>query len=92
MKITIYSDPGHAWAKISFKKLEQLGIRDKISQYSYERNNYAYIEEDCDLSVLIECLQEKNIHFSFKEYHTDKYSKIRGYNRYYNPRYVSLFT
>ena len=33
MKITIYADPGHAWAKVNKALLNKLGITDQISSY-----------------------------------------------------------
>lgn len=82
MKIKVYADPGHAWARVPFKLLYKLGIQDKITRYSYMRRGYAYLEEDCDLSTLIKALQEKGIEFSFDEKHTNKRSKIRSYLSY----------
>ena len=84
MKITIYADRGHAWAKVNKALLNKLGIADQISRYSYMRGEKAYLEEDCDLSRLIKALTENNINFSFEERHTDKTSKIRSYSRYHN--------
>jgi len=84
MKITIYADSGHAWAKVNKTLLNKLGITDQISSYSYMRGDKAYLEEDCDLAKLVNALTENNINFSFNERRTDKTSKIRSYTRYYN--------
>jgi hypothetical protein len=78
----VYADPGHAWCKVHFKKLFDLGIHNKISHYSYMRGLYAYLEEDCDLSLLIHTIQSKGDTVAFNEKHTNKVSKIRGYSRY----------
>lgn len=82
MKIKIYADPGHAWAKVPFSLIYKLGIQDKITSYSYMRGSYAYLEEDCDLSTLIKALQENRIEFSFDKYHGNKLSRIRNYLSY----------
>lgn len=82
MKIKVYADPGHAWARVPFTLLYKLGIQDEITPYSYMRGAYAYLEEDCDLSTLIKALQNKGIEFSFDENHTNKRSKIRSYLSY----------
>jgi hypothetical protein len=79
----IYADPGHAWCKVSFKKLFDLGLHDKISHYSYMRGLYAYLEEDCDLSLLIQAIKARGDSVAFKESHTNKTSKIRGYAHYH---------
>ena len=84
--ITIYTDAGHGWAKVSLSELFNLSIIDKISTYSYIRSNakyaYAYLEEDCDLSTYLKALDAKGIKYKFIEKHTDKSSKIRSYARY----------
>ena len=82
MIITIYSDAGHGWAKVNIALLEKLGIADKVSFYSYMRDGKAYLEEDCDLGLLIEAMTNKGMDFRFDERHTDKTSRIRNYNRY----------
>ena len=47
----VYEDAGHAWMKVKKDLLHKMGIADKITAYSYERGEYAYLEEDCDLST-----------------------------------------
>jgi hypothetical protein len=82
MKIRIYADPGHAWAAIKRDTLIKLGIADKITTYSYQRNDMAYLEEDCDLSTLISAARNAGITLTFDERHTNKRSKIRSYEYY----------
>ena len=82
MKIKVYADPSHAWAKVPLSLLYKLGIQDKITQYSYMRGAWAYLEEDCDLSTLIAAWKDRGIEFSFDEAHTNKRSKIRSYLNY----------
>jgi len=82
MKFDIYSDPGHGWCKVSRKFLTKLGIAGKISSYSYQRNDMVYLEEDCDLGLLIKALRDNGVAVEFREHTTNKYSKIRGYDYY----------
>ena len=83
ISIKVFADPGHAWARFPKAKLVKLGIADKISPYSYQNGTNAFLEEDCDLSTLITALQEKGYtDIKFNESHTNKHSKIRGYNTY----------
>lgn len=82
MIITIYSDRGHGWGKVNKALLNKLGIADKISPYSYMRDSKAYLEEDCDLGLLLKTLDEQGIAFRFDERTTDKMSRIRNYDRY----------
>jgi hypothetical protein len=81
-----YADPGHAWCKIPRRKLIELEIAHKVSSYSYARGIYAYLEEDCDASLLLKTLADHGIAFTIREHHTNKTSKIRNY-----PNYVRSF-
>jgi hypothetical protein len=47
-------DSGHGWLEVSKAKLKSLGIAHKISSFSYEKGNKAYLEEDCDTSLFFE--------------------------------------
>jgi hypothetical protein len=76
----VYSDPGHGWAKVPFSVLRELGIVEKITTYSYQRNGFAYLEEDCDLSTLVIALRDRGIIPKFREHVArERDSKIRGY-------------
>lgn len=83
-KITLdfYSDSRHGWAKVPLTVIKNLGIADKISSYSYIRNSHAYLEEDCDFTVLRNALRDRAVVVTIKEHHTDKSSKIRSYGSY----------
>lgn len=85
--IQVYSDSGHAWAKVKRSELVSLLICEEISSFSYERGDYVYLEEDCDLGKYVDALRKYNdgIEIKFKENHTNKSSKIRGYHRYSSP-------
>jgi hypothetical protein len=80
--VDFYQDPGHGWVRVAKSKLVQLGIADKISVYSYERKGHAYLEEDCDLATLITALKDRGVEIKYREFHTNKSSKIRSYNNY----------
>lgn len=84
--ITVYADPGHAWAKVSKKELVKLGIANEISGFSYEKGEYAFLEEDSDLEKYLLTLKAKGITYRFKENHTNRQSKIRNYYRYSKPK------
>lgn len=83
-KITIirYADPGHSWYKVPHKLLEQLGITNLITHYSYKRGDFAYLEEDCDATTLIQALNANRITYRFKSFHSNKQSKIRSYTSF----------
>ena len=52
--------PGHSWLRVPLLELLELGIRDKITDYSYEDKLYAYLEEDDDLSIFIKAKRRKH--------------------------------
>lgn len=78
---TFYNDAGHGWVKVSKALLKELGIADKVSTYSYQRGADAYLEEDCDASLLVNALKERGIEPKFTDKYSDR-SKIRGYESY----------
>ena len=80
--IKFYADPGHGWGAVKRKVLDQLGIADKITAFSYQKGQTVYLEEDCDLSTLVTALALKGETVQYKEKHTNKYSPIRSYDRY----------
>lgn len=51
MKYKFYYDAGHGWLEVDVEELKQLGIENKISQYSYRNGDKVYLEEDCDFFV-----------------------------------------
>lgn len=83
MKITIYHDPGHSWAKVTRKSLADLGIADKITRFSYQRGEHVYLEEDCDLATFLYAYrQQKGGNPTFTERYTNRSSRIRSYPHY----------
>jgi hypothetical protein len=84
--LTIYSDAGHAWLKVKKAELLVLGIADKITAYSYQYKEWAYLEEDCDLSRFAEAIGREKWQ-SIKDkipIRSSEFSRIRHYSRY-NP-------
>ena len=81
--IPFYSDAGHGWAKVHIDLLDELGIRDKITSYSYMRGSYAYLEEDCDVSTLHKAANAAGLNIKWKEMKpANNYSRIRTYDPY----------
>lgn len=78
-----YSDPSHGWAKVERAELIQLGILDKVSNYSYQRREYVYLEEDYDLNIFMKAYKNKFGYYpDFKDKFSNKNSKIRSYNHF----------
>ena len=82
IKIHVFEDPGHGWARFPKSSLVKLGIADKISSHSYQRGANAFLEEDCDLYLLATTLKERGYDIQFTSSHTDRQSKIRNYQSY----------
>lgn len=80
--VIVYSDPGHAWGKVKRQVLNNLGIADKITRYSYQFKDNVYLEEDCDLALLHDTLSKQDVRIKFVEKHTARDSKIRSYERF----------
>ena len=50
MTYRFITDPGHGWLEVPRAELDALGIRHSISEYSYQRADLVYLEEDCDFA------------------------------------------
>ena len=80
-----YADPMHAWLKVPYRELEELGIVGKISSFSYRDGNNVYLEEDCDMPLYVKAIKESG------KYLLDirpgswakKSSRIRTYDSYF---------
>ena len=83
LTIPYYQDPGHGWARVSIGLLHGLKIAHEITPFSYRRGSYAYLEEDLDLSRLLQAAQAAGITIKLKQFHTNKTSKIRSYDQFY---------
>ena len=81
--IIVYADPSHAWGKVKRSVLQSLNIEQHISPYSYQRGDYAYLEEDCDLNILCQRLNEHGTKVKFIEKTTNNLSRIRSYESFH---------
>jgi len=84
---TFYADPGHGWLKVARKDIAAAGVAEAITSFSYQRGDYVYLEEDCDMSTFLSAVNKAGYDWSeikdrIKTQHTNKTSKIRGYERY----------
>jgi hypothetical protein len=55
-RIRFIEDPGHGWIKVPLNLIAALGIASQISTYSYMDQAFAYLEEDCDLSIFFHAI------------------------------------
>ena len=88
MQIDYITDSGHGWFKVSAALLSKLGIKEKISHYSYMRREsgkngiaYAYLEEDCDASLFFAACQQAGLPVTYRERNCSR-SRIRNYETY----------
>lgn len=82
MKLNVYNDPGHGWVAIKRAVLIKLGIEHKVSYYSYQRGQTVYLEEDCDMSLLIGAARDAGIALEFTEKYCNYHSPIRSYAQF----------
>lgn len=82
-------DPGHGWLKVPCKLLCELGITKNITPYSYVKGEYAYLEEDCDLTTFMNAmrLQKSDVQIKQRTRHADNSSRVRNYPGY-TPEYA----
>jgi hypothetical protein len=76
------SDPGHGWLRVPHSDLDALGIRDKITMFSYYNDRFAYLEEDCDLSTYMIALREAGVKINIAHSTSNSPSHIRRMNRF----------
>jgi hypothetical protein len=80
--LKVYSDPGHAWIEVNRRDIP-LKVRRNISEYSYEKDQFVYLEEDCDAGLYIEYLKGKGFEIEYDERTTNEKSFIRQLNSFY---------
>ncbi len=81
--LQMFSDPGHGWVRFPKARLVRLGIAEKISAYSYQNGAMAFLEEDCDVSVLITALRAHGYEdIRFRGGSSNRQSKIRNFEYY----------
>jgi hypothetical protein len=83
MILNFYSDAGHGWVGVKRDLINKLGIADKISGYSYQKNDKVYLEEDCDAGLLLDALKAANIDYRIVTIRSNR-SRIRDFNSFVN--------
>ena len=64
--------------------MEDLGIRNRISEFSYRSRAIAYLEEDCDMALFFDAYKAKyGCEPWIFEKHSNSDSFIRGLGKYY---------
>lgn len=83
MELVFRADAGHGWLQVPMSLVRDLGILDDITPYSYRRGDTAYLEEDCDASLLINALRDAGVEVTCREVNDGDESIIRRYQRFY---------
>ncbi len=77
-----YDDPAHGWLRVKKTELVALKIEEKITGYSYERGDYAYLEEDRDKHTFLDAMEAAGKAVTVEYRHTNNRSRIRNYASY----------
>jgi len=81
MTYIFHSDPGHGWLEVTRAELKKLGILDKITDFSYQRADKVFLEEDQDATTFIEAKKALGEPFEFDEQYLDN-TPIRDYQSF----------
>jgi len=81
MNFRFISDPGHGWVEVPMQLIELLGIKSKISAYSYRKGTMAYLEEDCDAFEFVQACKAQGIDVKFDNVYQEQ-TPIRHYQRF----------
>ena len=79
--LNFHNDGGHGWLECGRELITSTGIASDISEYSYQRGNNVYLEEDCDMPLLFNALRKRNIAVVVNDMYQDE-SPVREYARY----------
>lgn len=74
-------DAGHGWLRVERQHLIALGLAGAITQYSYQRGEFVFLEEDCDATLFVATARAAGWQVTWTERHCER-SSIRTYDRY----------
>ena len=76
-------DSGHGWVRVPRQEIERLGIEKDISTFSYQKGRNVFLEEDCDMQILVDARFAEGKITNFAEYtNKSRLSRIRKYESY----------
>lgn len=79
MTYYFHTDPGHGWLAVKKTEVKRLGI--EVSEYSYQKGDTVYLEEDMDAVSFFMAKKALGEEVSFKESYQEN-TPIRNYARY----------
>ena len=89
-KFIFHTDAGHGWLEVPKTLAKALDIR--ISPFSYEDNEYYYLEEDLDAGVFTKAAKAAGLKFEVVSKHFDGNHPLKRNQRVNDPNYVSPFS
>jgi hypothetical protein len=76
-------DSGHGWVRVPRQEIERLGIEKDITTYSYQKGRNVFLEEDCDMQILVDARTAEGKETKFAPYQNkSRQSRIRKYESY----------
>lgn len=81
MKFNYHTDAGHGWIAVKRKLLDDLGLSNKITPFSYMKGQTVYLEEDQDAALFLNTLKDSGIVYKLVEKYRNR-SHIRNYPSY----------
>lgn len=76
-------DFGHGWVRVPRQEIERLGIEKDISVFSYQKGRNVFLEEDCDMQILVDARAAEGKETKFAPYQNkSRSSRIRNYENY----------
>lgn len=83
-------DPSHSWLRVPLAEIERLGIADQISNFSYQKGKYAFLEEDRDMAIFVKAREDEGKPIRILEHHNkERMSRIRKYPMFAGDRLVT---
>mgnify|MGYP003627103158 CR=1 FL=1 len=79
-KYKVYSDPGHAWIKVSRQEVSSLSLSP--SSYSYERGEDVFLEEDADATAFFNAKAALGESIEQVQSYNNNQSIVRSFDRY----------
>jgi hypothetical protein len=83
LKVKYYHDPGHGWLAVKRSLLIESGLEKQISNFSYQKGQTVYLEEDSDAYKFVRTMEEKGYTFEVEHRHSERNSPIRNYACYF---------
>lgn len=84
IELHFYDDPGHGWLKTTVEILEEYGISEEVSRYSFREGDNVWLEEDIDAPKLINALKERGTAMMMHVHRRNTPSPIRHKPPYFS--------